>query len=181
MFWHSLRILMQMRQPEETFWTLKLQLFLTLLDNLLIHDQPNTEALWAYLWTLMGMPGLAPIFADYQRTIMFQISDDQDSTFQIAKLDFFYTRLYGNDCDVLFALRTMILLFAISYSQNSNFISILSSHISFSNLIWDVICSAIHAEPSRQTNTTNATHYSGIPCGNKPSQWKKNFQQQQQL
>jgi len=37
----------------------------TLPDNLLIYSQPNAEALWAHLWTLMRMFGLASIFADY--------------------------------------------------------------------------------------------------------------------
>jgi len=37
----------------------------TLPDNLLIYRQPNAETLWAHLWTLMRMFGLASIFANY--------------------------------------------------------------------------------------------------------------------
>jgi len=42
-----------------------------------MHSQPNAEAFWAYLQTLMRIPGSALIFADYQKTIIFQISSDQ--------------------------------------------------------------------------------------------------------
>ena len=36
-----------------------------LLDNLLIYGQPNTKTLWTYLQTLMRIPGLVSVFADY--------------------------------------------------------------------------------------------------------------------
>jgi len=42
-----------------------------LLDNLLMHGQPNAETLWAHLWNFMETYGPASIFADYQRTIIF--------------------------------------------------------------------------------------------------------------
>ena len=67
-----------------------------------MHSQPNAEALWAYIWTIMEISSLASIFADYQRTITFQISSDQDPALQIAELNFFYTRLCENNCNVLF-------------------------------------------------------------------------------
>ena len=41
-----------------------------------MYGQPNVKALWAYLWTLIETPSLVLIFADYQRTIIFQISSD---------------------------------------------------------------------------------------------------------
>jgi len=47
-------------------------------NNLLMHGQLNAGALWTYLWTLIETPGLASVFADYQRTIIFQISSNQD-------------------------------------------------------------------------------------------------------
>ena len=47
-------------------------------DNLLMYGQLNAEALWTYLWTLIETSGLASVFADYQRTIIFQISGNQD-------------------------------------------------------------------------------------------------------
>ena len=63
----------------------------TLLDNLLMHSQPNTEALWTYLQTLIKMSSSVSVFADnYQRTITFQISGDWNLAFQIAELDFLY-------------------------------------------------------------------------------------------
>jgi len=34
-------------------------------DNLLIYGQPNAEALWAYLQTLIEIPGPVLIFANY--------------------------------------------------------------------------------------------------------------------
>ena len=36
-----------------------------LLDNLLIYGQPNTKTLWTYFQTLMRIPGLVSVFADY--------------------------------------------------------------------------------------------------------------------
>jgi len=48
----------------------------------------------------MGISGPASIFADYQRTITFQISGSQDLALQIAVLDSLYTRYCGNNCDV---------------------------------------------------------------------------------
>jgi len=47
-------------------------------DNVLMHGQPNAETLWAHLWTLIEISGPALIFADYQKTIIFQISSNQD-------------------------------------------------------------------------------------------------------
>ena len=34
-------------------------------DNLSMHNQPNAEALWAYLWTLTGTPNLMSVFSKY--------------------------------------------------------------------------------------------------------------------
>jgi len=45
-------------------------------DNLSMHNQPNAEALWAYLWTLTGTLNPMSVFANYQKTAMFQISSD---------------------------------------------------------------------------------------------------------
>ena len=103
-------------------------------DNLLIHGQPNAKIFWAYLQTLIEMSGPASIFTDYQRTIIFQISSDQDPALQIAELDFLYIRLHKNDYNILSALRVMTLLSTISHSQNSISASILFSHTSISNL-----------------------------------------------
>ena len=38
----------------------------TLLDNLLMYKQPNIEALWIYLWTLIEIPSPASVLANYQ-------------------------------------------------------------------------------------------------------------------
>ena len=48
-------------------------------SNLLMHGQLNGGALWTYLWTLIETPGLASVFANYQRTIIFQIFSNQNS------------------------------------------------------------------------------------------------------
>jgi len=40
------------------------------------------------------------VFANYQRIVMFQISNDQNFTSQIAKPDFFYIKLYENNCNI---------------------------------------------------------------------------------
>jgi len=82
----------------------------------------------------MEMPSPALIFANYQRTIMLQVSSDQNSALQIAELDFLYTRLYRNDCDIPSALRAMTLLSAIPHLWDSISTSILFSHISISDL-----------------------------------------------
>ena len=97
----------------------------------------------------MGIPSLASIFNNYQRTITFQISGDQDLILQITKLNSLYTRLYGNNCNISSVLRAMTLLSAIPYSWNYISISISFSYISISNLTWDVVCFAIQVEFSR--------------------------------
>ena len=150
-------------------------------DNLLIYGQPNAKTFQAYFQTLIEMSGSASIFTDYQRTIMFQISSDQDPAPQIAELDSFYIRLHENDYNVLSALGVITLLSTISHSQNSISASILFSHISISNLTWDIVHSAVQTKLFRWTNTVNATCHFDIPHGNKLLQWKKNSQQQQQL
>ena len=104
-----------------------------------MYGQPNVKALWAYLWTLIETPSPVLIFANYQRTIIFQISSDQDFTSQIAELDFLNMRLYGNDCDVFSVLRAMIFLSMISHLWKFIPVSILSSYMSMSNLTWDVV------------------------------------------
>ena len=139
-------------------------------NNLLIHGQSNIEALWAYLQTLIGTSDPASIFTDYQRIIIFQISDDQNLALQITELDSFYTRLCGNNCSVSFVLRVITLLSAILHLQNFISIFILSSYISISNLTQNVVCFAIQAEFSRQTNITNTSCHSSILYRNKPSQ-----------
>jgi len=48
----------------------------TLLDNLLMHIQPNTKALSAHLWTLIEISSPVLVFVNYQRIVMFQISSD---------------------------------------------------------------------------------------------------------
>jgi len=80
-----------------------------------MHSQPNAEALWAYLWTIMEIPSLASIFVDYQRTITFQISGDQDPAPQIAELNFLYTRLCENNCDVLFWKQCLFYLQSLTH------------------------------------------------------------------
>ena len=77
----------------------------------------------------METSSLASIFADYQRTITFQISGDQDPTSQIAELDFLYIRLCENKCDILSVLKAITLLFAIPHSWNFISASILFFHI----------------------------------------------------
>ena len=110
-----------------------------LLDNFLMYGQPNVKTLWAHLWTLIEISSSVLIFANYQRTIIFQISGDQDSTSQIAELDFLYMRLYRNDCDVSSVLRAMIFLFMISHLWNFISVSIFSSYMSISNLTWNIV------------------------------------------
>ena len=139
----------------------------TLPDNLLMYNQPNTKALQAHSQTLMEISGPASIFADYQRTITFQISGNQDPASQIAELDSLETKLHGNNCDIPFVLILITLLSAIPHSWDSISASILFSHTFVSNLILDVVYSVIQAKFFRQTNTTNATCYSSILCGNK--------------
>ena len=56
----------------------------------------------------MKMSDLISFFANYKRIIDFQISSDQNSTFQITKLDSLYIRLYRNNCDVSSTLRAII-------------------------------------------------------------------------
>ena len=118
----------------------------------------------------MGISGPVSIFADYQKTFTFQISSDWNPTFQIAKLDSLYMRLHSNNCDVSSVLRAMTLLSAIPHLWDSISASILSSYTSISDLTWDIVHSAIQAEFYRWTNTTDATHNSGIPHRDKPSQ-----------
>jgi len=48
----------------------------TLLDNLSMYDKPNVEALWAYLWTLIEIPDPMLIFANCQKIVIFQISNN---------------------------------------------------------------------------------------------------------
>ena len=74
-------------------------------DNLLIYGQPNAEALWAYLQTLIEISGPVLISADYQKTIIFQIFSNQDFVSQITKLNFPYMRLYENNCDISLSLQ----------------------------------------------------------------------------
>ena len=71
-----------------------------LLNNLLIYIQSNTKTLWAYLQTFMKTSGLVLVFTNYQRIVIFQISSDQNSAFQIAKFNSSYIRLHGNNCDI---------------------------------------------------------------------------------
>ena len=116
-----------------------------------MYSQPNAEIFWAHLWTFIEIPGLALVFTNYQRTITFQISDNQNPTFQITELDSLYTRLCRNNCDIPSVLRTIAFLSAISHSQDSISVSFLSSY------------------------TANTTCHSNIPYENKPSQWKRTF------
>jgi len=66
----------------------------------LIYIQSNTKTLWAYLQTFMKTSGLVLVFTNYQRIVIFQISSDQNSAFQIAKFNSSYIRLHGNNCDI---------------------------------------------------------------------------------
>ena len=43
----------------------------TLLDNLLIYSQPNTEIFWTSLQILIRIPSLVLVFAIYQRIVIF--------------------------------------------------------------------------------------------------------------
>ena len=45
------------------------------------------------------------VFANYQRTIMFQISSNQDLAPQISKPDSPYKRLYKNNCNISLSLQ----------------------------------------------------------------------------
>ena len=90
--------------------------------------------LFGLIFRLMRTPGPVLIFADYQRTITFQISSDWNPTFQVTELDFLYTRLCRNDYNILSVLRTITLLSAIPHSWDSISASIYSSHTSISNL-----------------------------------------------
>jgi len=53
----------------------------------------------------MGISSPMPVFANYQRTVIFQISSNQDFASQIAKLDSSYMRLYENNCDIPLSLQ----------------------------------------------------------------------------
>jgi len=53
----------------------------------------------------MEIPDLVLIFADYQRKIMFQISNDQNFLSQITEFNFPYIKLYENNCDIFFLLQ----------------------------------------------------------------------------
>jgi len=64
----------------------------------------------------MGIPCSALIFAGYQRTIIFQISSDQNVVSQITKLNFPYMRLYKNNCDILLFLHIDNLLNSLTQS-----------------------------------------------------------------
>jgi len=94
----------------------------TLLNNLLIHSQPNAEALWAYLWTLIETASLVSVFADCQRTITFQISSDQDFASQITEFDFLCIRLYRNNCNIPLFLQIDDLLNFLTQSTQKNFV-----------------------------------------------------------
>jgi len=62
----------------------------------------------------------------------------------------------------------MTFLSTISYLWDSISTFILSSHISTSNLTWNVVYFAIQVEFSKQTNTINITYHSGISHEDKP-------------
>ena len=65
----------------------------TLLENLTIHGQSDTETIQAYLQTFIGIPGSMSVFNEYQKTAIFQISSNQNFAFQITKLNSSYMRL----------------------------------------------------------------------------------------
>ena len=67
-----------------------------------MYSQSNTEILWAYLQTFIRISSPALIFTNYQRTVMFQISYDQNLAFQITEPDSPYMRLYGNNYNISF-------------------------------------------------------------------------------
>ena len=54
------------------------------------------------------MSNLTSVFANYKRTIDFQISSNQNPTFQITELDSLYIRLYRNNYDIFSTLRAII-------------------------------------------------------------------------
>ena len=74
-----------------------------------------------------------------------------------------YIRLYRNNCDVPSALKAINLLSIIFHLQYFVSIFLLFSHMFISNLTWNVKCSAIQTESSRQTDTTNTISYSSVP------------------
>ena len=90
-----------------------------------------------------GSPGLASVFADYQRTRHFQISGNSDPAPQIAELDTLYTRLEENKCNVSFLIYAITLLSAIPQSWDNLAISILTSQTSLTQLTWDFVSLAI--------------------------------------
>ena len=56
----------------------------------------------------MEMSDLTSVFTNYKRIINFQISSDQNPTFQITELDSLYIRLYKNNCDIFSTLKAII-------------------------------------------------------------------------
>jgi len=48
----------------------------------------------------MEISNLILVFANYQRTVMFQISSNQNPTSQIVELDSLYMRLHRNNYDI---------------------------------------------------------------------------------
>ena len=97
-------------------------------DNLLILGQPN-------LWTLIAIPGLVLIFANYQRTIIFQISSNQDLVSQITKLNI---RLYKNNCNITLSLQIDKLLNSLTQSTQ-----IMQTILKYDNII---LCTNIIAK-----------------------------------
>ena len=65
----------------------------TLLENLTIHGQSDTETIQAYLQTFIGISGSMSVFNEYQKTAIFQIPRNQNFAFQITKLNSSYMRL----------------------------------------------------------------------------------------
>jgi len=88
----------------------------TLLNNLLIYSQSNAEALWAHLQTFIRISGPVLIFTNYQRTVMFQISYNQNLAFQITEPDSSYMRLYRNNYNISLFLQIDNLLNSLTQS-----------------------------------------------------------------
>jgi len=86
----------------------------------------------------MAISSLVLIFANYQRTIIFQISSNQNFVSQITKLNFSYIRLYKNNCNITLSLQIDKLLNSLTQSTQ-----IMQTILKYDNII---LCTNIIAK-----------------------------------
>jgi len=74
----------------------------------------------------------------------------------------------------------MTLLSVIPQSWDNLATSILTFQTLLTQLAWDFVSLAIQSEFSRRSTSAHTTCHSGVPRGDCPPSWKKNFQDKQQ-